>query len=249
MPDNMTEREESPFSSRRFIVAAVVVGFIALLGIGLAVSNLVAPSRSTERAAEPTSSSAGEPSSATSSRAAEASICGLSAEAETGTIERAPEAEWTLVGTVAAPESAQLGPGVREESGYRHCFARTPEGAAFAAANFVAMGSAPSLALDVARGSVMPGAGRDALLGRGRPTDSGGGTRIQIAGVRVLSYSARKAQIDVAVRTSNGALGAQVFDLVWDGGDWKMEVTANGELLTQAAQIRDLGGYVLWSGA
>lgn len=249
MADDKTQNETTrdrgnPWTSWPFITGAVVVAVIALMGAGLAISSLL------ERPSPPVAGppAASPPPPTVTSSGAEASICGLTAHEASGTITRAPEAEWSLVGTTAAPRNETSGPGLVEESGYRHCYARTAEGAVFAAANFAAMGSDPGLMTDVARGSVVEGAGRDVLMKQPVAT-SGGGVRVQIVGVRVLAYNDKKAQVDIAVRTSNGSLGGQVFDLLWDGGDWKMEVTSNGDLLTRATQLRDLSSYVMWGGA
>ncbi len=242
-----SDRNASPWTSRRFVIAAAVVAAIVLMGLVVLISNLWGGDPAQESAPGPSQTPAG--TAEASSGPAGASMCGLSATADAGTVTRPPAAQWTLVGTTAAPQSPTFGPGMVEPTGYRHCYARTPEGAVFAAANFVAMGSQPSLMPDIARGSVVPGSGRDVLLAQSPRARASGGVRVQIAGVRVLEYLGNRATVDVALRTSSGALGGQVFDLLWDGGDWKMEVTSTGDLLTRASQTKDLAGYIPWAGA
>lgn len=238
-----------PLRRPGFVASAAVVGIIALLGMGLAISNLWA-ARETAPASSPPTVVAASPSmaatTAPSSTTPQASLCGLRGYASVGTVSKAPVATWTLVGTTAAPKS-DAGPGLVESDGYRHCFAHTPEGALLAGANFLAMSSKPDLAQRVAKGSVAPGPGRDRALET--PTSSGGGTRFQTMGFRVLSYNGDRASIDIAFRTSNGAYAAIVWELVWTGGDWKFRLTDSGELVTQPVQLRDLSGYVPWSGA
>ncbi len=238
--------ETSPLRRPGFIAAAVVVGIIILLGVGLAVSNLWA-GRVEPPATPSTPTVVASPSAPATTAAPMASICGLAGYEPTGTLSKAPSATWTLVGTTAAPKTEASGPGLIEQDGYRHCYAHTPEGALLAGANFLAMSSKPDLAKRVADGSVAPGPGRDRALAA--PSSSGGGTRIQTMGFRVLSYTGDKASIDLAFRTSNGAYAAIVWELVWSGGDWKFRLTDSGELVNQPVQLRDLGGYLPWSGA
>ena len=45
------------------------------------------------------------------------------------------------------------------------------------------------------------------------------------------------------------ALGSFVVDLLWQGGDWKVRLTDIGTLPTPPAQIPNLVGYTVWSGA
>ena len=242
-----TNESPSPFRTRGFVASAVVVGLLAVLGGGVAVSNVLGrPNPTTPPATVAVSTPPGATTATTA--APEPSICGLTAYAATGTLTKAPQATWTLVGTTAAPKNA-AGPGLIEDDGYRHCYAHTPEGAVLASANFVAMGSVRTIQQKVAQSSIVPGPGRDKLLAEPIPSTSGGGVRIQVTGFRVLNYTGTTATVDVAMRTSNGALAGQVFDLQWDGGDWKVRLTANGDMLSQLVQLRDLGGYIPWAGA
>lgn len=237
--------ETSPLRRPGFIASAVVVGIIILLGVGLAVSNLW--SGRVEPPAPTTPPVVASPRATATTAAPLASICGLPGYEPTGTLTKAPTATWTLVGTTAAPKTDAAGPGQVDQDGYRNCYAHTPEGALLAGANFLAMSSKPDLAKRVAEGSVAPGPGRDRALAA--PSNSGGGTRIQTMGFRVLSYTGDKASIDIAFRTSNGAYAAIVWELVWSDGDWKFRLTDSGELVNQPVQLKDLGGYVPWSGA
>lgn len=240
-----TNNETSPLRRPGFVVSAVVVGIIVLLGVGLAVSNLWT-ARPPQATAAPTPVVAPTSGRATTEGPAP-SVCGLPGYETSGTLAKAPQATWTLVGTTAAPRNATAGPGRTDDQGYRSCYAHTVEGAVFAGANFLAMSSKPDLAKKVAEGSVVPGPGRDRALAA--PTNSGGGTRIQTMGFRVLSYTGERASVDIAFRTSNGAYAGIVWELVWSEGDWKFRLTDSGELVSQPVQLRDLGGYVPWSGA
>jgi len=248
-PTNISGKQ-GIWSSRRFVIAAVVVALVVAMGVGVIISNFAGRSDAADPVQPPPATQVPSHSAATPTASAtdSASFCGLAEVKLVGTVSNPPEAEWSLVGTTAAPLSKTVGPKILEPDGYRRCFAHSPEGSVIATANFFAMGSKRTLYSKVAEHSVAAGAGRDVLLGA-QPTSSGGGVRVQIAGFRILDYGATAATIDLAFRTSKGATGSQVFDLVWEAGDWKFQVAANGDLLNQPVQLPDLAGYLPWSGA
>lgn len=241
--------EERTGASKRIIASAVVVAAIAALGIVLSVTNLLGGKTETPApATAPSPSITASGSATTSSAASEPSVCGLTGVKMSGTVAAAPDATWTLVGTTAAPAVAGEGPGVSQPDGARYCFAHTPTGAVVAAANFVALGATQAIFEKVVDHSVAQGLGREALKAQGPAGD--GGVRVQVTGFRLLTYdSGKSATVDIAIRTSRGALAGQVYDLLWENGDWKMRVNSQGALLTQLVQLPDLSGYVLWSGA
>ncbi len=123
-----------------------------------------------------------------------------------------------------------------------------PEGALFAAANIVALGSDPELGPRITEELTLDGPGRDAAL-QEPPAAGGSEVRIQIEGFRLLDYSGDTADVDLAMRTSRGAYVAQVFPLAWDDGDWKVRLAPSGELPTGLVQLPDLAGYTPWAGA
>ena len=167
----------------------------------------------------------------------------------TGTVATAPAATWALVGTTAAPSIKGQGPGKVEEDGYRSCYARTPTGALLAAANYTALGSYGPLRKKFYEEATVPGPGRDALLRKPITGAGGGGARIQIAGFRVLRYDGKQADVDIAFRTSSGAVGGMVLNVAWSGGDWKIRVADDGSELSPVVQLPNLTGYVPWAGA
>ena len=248
-PTNVSAEPGGIWSSRRFVIASVVVALVIAMGLGVVISNLVGRDAADPVQPPPVTQAPPDPAVTPTATAADpASFCGLAEVKLSGTVTTPPEAEWSLVGTTAAPLSKIVGPKVLEPDGYRRCFAHSPEGAVIAAANFFAMGSKRTLYSKVAENSIAVGPGRDVLMGA-QPTSSGGGVRVQIAGFRVLDYGTTAATVDLAFRTSKGATGSQVFDLVWEAGDWKFQVAGNGDLLNQPVQLPDLAGYIPWSGA
>jgi len=233
---------QSPFRSRGFIVAAVVVGAIVLAAIVVLVTSLLSGGDdNAEPLPSPTKSTTADPNSA------DPSVCGLEGFEETSSLSAAPDNEWELVGTMAAPVDDQIGPGDVDSAGFRSCFAHTAEGALFAAVNFVATGTDATIGPRLVE-LVAPGPGRDALEAQA-PGGSTSNLRAQIAGYQIAAYSADTATIDLALNYSGGELVSVPLKLVWAEGDWKVEMTDAGELPLAPAEIQNLGGYTPWSGA
>lgn len=237
------EADEDGGRSKTFMAAVGIVGAIVALGVALSIANLVDDDPVAPQASSSPSSSTPPETASTES----ASMCGLTDVQETGTVNLAPAAEWALVGTTAAPAIKGQGPGKVETDGFRSCYARTPTGALLAASNLTAMGSTPDLGKRATKDLTVPGPGRDVALAAPSGSSSSS-VRIQIAAFRLLRYDGKTADVDMALRTSTGAIGAQVFNLRWHDGDWKVVLADSGDLKTPLAQIPSLSGYVLWSG-
>lgn len=233
----------SPFRSRGFILAAIVVGAIALAAIVVLVTSLLGGGNDN---ADPTPAPTTSPTADAGD--SDPSVCGLEGFEETSSLTAAPDNDWELVGTMAAPtDPTGAGPGEVDSAGFRSCFAHTAEGALYAAVNFVATGTDATIGPRLIE-LVAPGPGRDAL--EGQPSGgSASNLRAQIAGYKVSAYSTETATIDLALNYSSGELVSVPLKLVWAEGDWKVEMTATGELPLAPAQLQNLGGYTPWSGA
>lgn len=250
--------QQNPWTRPGFIAAALVVAIVVVLGIFLA-------TRGSGNESTPPSPTTGGPTASTSpepepepepTEPAEAegdpSVCGLDDVELEGTVTTAPDAEWTLLGTTAAPAAADVGPAASDEDGARYCYARTPAGAVMAAANIFAMSSTPELLHPLMDTLAVPGAGRDAALEltEGAASGSAPGVRVQIAGFNLLEYDGgQTATVDVAFTASNGTQGAIPYQLQWAQGDWKFELRDDGSMPFTPTQLPDLAGYVPWAGA
>jgi len=238
----MTNTEtRNPFRGRGFIAAAIVVGVIVLAAIVVLVASL---NRGSD---EPVTPPTGRTSSTPTAAASDESVCGLDGFEKTNTLTQAPENDWELVGTVAAPTEPEGAGPAEIVDGLRTCYAHTAEGALFLAVNFSAMGTDASLR-DRLPQLVAPGPGRDALIAAGSES-SGSALRAQVAGYKIGSYSAEEATVDLAVNYSSGELVSLPLKLVWAEGDWKIQMTDAGKLPLSPAPITSLGGYTPWSGA
>jgi hypothetical protein len=96
---------------------------------------------------------------------------------------------------------------------------------------------------------VEPGPGRDAALRDIRTPSGAGSSSIQLRGFVIKTYSSSAANVDLAFQTPDGGLGHGVLPLRWTEGDWKVEISDSGVLINDIAQVRDLSGFISWSGA
>lgn len=238
--------EPSPWTRPGFVAAAVLVAVIAVVGIVLAITS--GGDDPTPPAAAPVQTT---PATATTAPSGDGddtdSVCGLKGTKTSGRLPKAPDAEWDYQGTTAYPVSKEHGPGRTDPSGYRYCFQHTPEGALFMAANAVAQGSDPSVASQWAEYVVGQGEYREEHMADATGSSSDDGTRLQIMGYRVLTYDGRGAKVDVAYRVMTGSdigLISGVYELVWQGGDWKISSAVSEPL--NVVRIPDLAGYVSW---
>lgn len=239
----MSTPETSPFRKKSFVAAAIAVAVIALAAVIVLVTSIFGGA-----SPEPLPSAAPTTSEPSPSADAEEdpSVCGLEGSEDENTLSNAPDVDWELVGTVAAPTSAVAGPGT-DEQGFRSCYARTAEGALLMVANFIAMGTDSTLQPRLVE-LVAPGPGRDALETEVGSSNSSSSSRAQVAGYRIGSYTADAATIDVVMNYSDGSFVSIPLKVVWAEGDWKAEVTANGDFPLSPAQVPNLGGYTPWSG-
>jgi hypothetical protein len=235
------EHSGSPWSQRGFVLAAAFVGGLMLIGLVL----LVKPGGDGD------SNGGGAKQNATAPtpvrKDPNASVCGLPAGSQQVPAV-APETQWELVGTIAAPtEPKSIGPGIKEGK-RRLCFAHSPAGALFAAVNFIAVAGRSPNDTALMRELTAEGAARDELLRQGsEPSDPS--FRIQVAGFRMDAYAATETTVDLAFRTSErGALIHMTLPLRWQAGDWKaVIVTAETPFVVE--RLQNLSGYVPWSGA
>jgi hypothetical protein len=240
--------ERSPFTKPGFIISAALV--VALLAAVIVIF-ILPKGDSTAQQAPASSSAGGSSAPAKSADAAGKSICGLPSNAETA-LGAAPKAKWELVGRVAAPADPKtFGPGVTDGDGFRSCFANSPTGALYAAANMVALGglSDEGIQKKLIEKLVEPGPGRDAALKDIKTPSGTASSSIQIRGFVIKTYSPSAAHVDLAFQTPTGELGHGVLPLRWSEGDWKVEISDSGELINDVAQVRDLSGFIPWSGA
>jgi hypothetical protein len=239
--------ESNPFTKPGFIIAAALV--VALIAATIVIFLL--PKGQGNAQPAPSETSGPVTVSPSALVGADKSVCGLPASSEVA-LGSAPNSKWELVGRTAAPTNPDtIGPGITGENGFRSCFAQSPTGALYAAANMVALGglSDEGIQKELIEKLVVPGPGRDAALRDIRTPPSADSSSIQIRGFVIKAYSTTAAHVDLAFSTPTGEYGHGVLPLKWIDGDWKVEISDAGELLNDVAQVSDLGQFIPWSGA
>ena len=238
-----TGNERSPWTQPGFIASAVVVALLVVLGIVLSVTS---GSSGNARPAAPAGETA-PPGSAASPTPAGRSRCDLPADDIVP--ESAPDSKWELVGTMAAPTApAQAGPAKRVR-GFRRCFAHSPTGALYAAANFWAALSDHPSAETYRRLAARSRAQRAAIEAAAGQDSERLRTGLQVAGYAFNSYNASRATITLAFRLDDGRFFAVDTTMLWDAerDDWFYEVPLD-QARGSITPIADLGSVVAWSG-
>ena len=257
--------EQKPKSFKRplIIVAAVLVGVFAVLGIissiraltgggeqQTAASNAAETSEGKSDAGETSAESTTE-TSKTDSDADSGSVCGLRPVKLAGTLDRSPKIKWEYAGTTAFPVSEEFGPAAVNEDGIKHCFARTPEGASLAAAVGLGYTNNQETAAAWVEQGLLPGPVKDELLANDiQLSNSNGSSRVRISAFRLLSYDGNTAKVDITSTVSQNGREAHVsfvFPLVWSDGDWKADFPVSFLEGQGVAVINNLDGYVQWS--
>lgn len=171
---------------------------------------------------------------------------GLDAE-EQALPQAPPVAEWRPVGRVDAPFAVEHGP-VFNDAGVFRCFARTPTGALFAAANFLAAVTDAGRLERAVTDLTAPGPGQDRLaeLAATDPVAiTGSGSPYEVAGFTFLSATLETVAVSVVVRVEGGGMAAVPVTLVWDD-DWRIQLPDDGDLTRLASPVQTLTGFVPW---
>ncbi|MET3937139.1 hypothetical protein [Arthrobacter sp. OAP107] len=240
-PESSTD--SNPFTKPGFIIAAALV--VALIAAAAVIFLLPKGQGNAQPAPTQASSAPAGPSKPTASNE---SACGLPASKDTA-LGTAPRSKWELVGTMAVPtDPSTAGPGKVGKDGLRSCFAQSPTGALYATANIWAAsfnGYAEQVYLELSADSPT----RDKAVQAIREgKDVGGGTspNVQIAGFIIHSYTPEAAVVELAIKSSDGGYGAFSTSLLWENGDWKMDIPAAGG--NGVRQISDLSSFIPWAG-
>ncbi|RFA06762.1 hypothetical protein B7R21_18480 [Subtercola boreus] len=233
----------NPFTRRSFVLGGVLIAGLTAAAIALAFTSV---NRDPTAAVAASTST---PAITTTADPAAASVCGLPGYDKTNNLTAAPEAKWDIVGTMAAPGSKKVGPGVTGADGFRSCYSHTPAGALFSVVNFTAMSSDNRLAPHLPD-LLIPGPGRDAAVTAGSGSIGQSSVRVQVAGYIITAYTGDTATVDlaVAVTSSGGQLVSLPLPVQWVDGDWKIVLADNGQPVFAASPLQSLGGYTPWSG-
>jgi hypothetical protein len=248
----MAETEETEnlwWAAPRFLMSAVAVLLLIIVGIILFIWS---GNDDESEAAPPAQTQSTSPTPSASAVASDESVCGLDATGGT-TLTAAPDdVEWEFIGGIAAPRSAEHGPGViDEQTGVRSCYSHTPEGALLAAAGQAASSGDPDLYLETVRELSVDGPGKELTIERAqRSIDENGVTPpIKIAGFRLLSYKDDEATVEIVASVDSGSELVYFTSSVvmqWTNGDWYTKYKDDGSSGPVDGEVSDLSGYVPW---
>lgn len=252
---NDDTQRPTPWTRPGFIISAVVIAFIVIAGVVIAIAThhntnpnpgTTGPTATTPATTTPATTTAGSDS-----------VCGLAA-GTASILTTAPNGtEWKLVGSMAAPFEAAVGPGA-VSAGIHTCFAHSSTGALYAAVNLIADLSAPDAhTLAIVKARTAKGTGYDAAVALTQGTDpmpggTGGSPIYQVAGFRYLDYADGRATLEVIVRLTTGSAAGSVasvpITMAWQDGDWKRVVQPDGTI-PEGSNLDSSASYVHWSGA
>lgn len=174
----------------------------------------------------------------------------------------APDAEWRTKGPITYPVSVGTtngssvnGPARIRFPGTDTCYARTPIGAAFAAASASAEILVSGSAVDYLRTRVI-GEGRDELIAdisQLAPDDfSFGDINFRIIAFKIVDFTPERALVEVVTqgRNSTGVTStkAGLRELVWVANDWKVVLDSEAAASTGSREVADPEdeGFVVW---
>lgn len=251
---NGTTQDEatSPARRRGFALAAAFI--TALLVAAAAVLFLPAGDGGARPETDDNTPVAAQPSdTSTSVDAGDDTGCDLPTSDQTVPRTTPTDTTWELVGRVVAPTSPErYGPGRTEP--VRSCFARTPTGALYAAANVLASTTLPDAGRVLAEDLGAEGTGRDVAVDNLPPspsTPATGGAPFQLAGFSFLSWTEDETVIDLAVlgvAEQQGVYAHTPMTLRWEQGDWRLVYSPEGAPFPRVQALPGLAGYVPWSG-
>lgn len=249
---------KSRFRHPAVIAVAVALGVFAGAGTVIAINSLsnnakVTAGTSSDGSADNSAGKTETDGANTGEGEAESagSVCGLRPVKLEGKLDRSPKIEWEYAGTTAFPVSKEFGPAAVNEDGIKYCFARTPEGAALAAAVGAGYaGNQDTVAAWFEHGLV-DGSLKDELLANHTQLSKNSGSgRATISAFRLLSYDGNTAKVDVATTVSiygRNTYISYVYPLVWVDGDWKVDFPDSFIEGEGVAILQELSGYVPWS--
>lgn len=238
--------ESNPFTKPGFIIAAALV--LALIAATVVIFLLPKGQDNAQPAPSPAESGNSAASSPSALAGSAKSVCGLPASMETA-LGTAPKSKWELLGSMAVPtDPATVGPGKVGKDGLRSCFAQSPTGALCSTANIWASsfnGFAKQVYLELAADSPSRDKAVQAIE-TGQNVGGGTSPKVQIAGFIIHSYTPEAAVVELAIKSADGGYGALSTSLLWEDGDWKLDIPPAGGGAVR--QLSDLSSFVPWAG-
>jgi hypothetical protein len=162
-----------------------------------------------------------------------------------------PATRWVRLGVMDEPSAPRsVGP-ERVSDGMGHCFAHTPMGALYAAANVLAAFTAAPEARVISSLAAATASKASALaaarVGYNPTLQAQVRANPAISAFSFQSYSPAESDVNIVLSVPSGAQAVVDLSMVWQDGDWRFVVPPGGQL--QGAAVTSLDGYVVWGQA
>jgi hypothetical protein len=239
--DNNT-RTDSPFN-----IWWVVSGIgIVLVVVALILVLIFGRGGASDDDAAPVDTTTSEPVSTETADATATTSCDLD-DGNQDIPVTAPEATWTTVDYLLVPSSNEFGPAPLEGSEWA-CFAHSPTGALFAAAQVMAGASGPDYESFMNDAGVDNAALQAWIAGENPETHTQSpGNVAQFAGFQMASVAPDRVTVKLAIAQS-GISGSYTADMVWDDvdGTWKVDMSAS-TFFDNVATLENLNAFTPWA--
>lgn len=245
--------EEHTKLNKTFIISLVFIALVVVAGAAILLRPGASDPAPTSPGNTPSETATGQ--DAEEVAGIESSVCGLAPDPDM-TMDTPPEqVEAVTVGLVKVPGSDTFGP-AEQNNDVPTCWQYSEAGAVAAAYTFAAT------ATDTARLTeghlkehLADGPGRDKMLKtlqnaqENEPEKLGTTSApIEPVGYRVLEFDDEKARVDVLMEhmETPGNYAAMAYQLVWQDGDWKLDVAETGENYSDMRRVPDPAGFTMW---
>jgi hypothetical protein len=166
-----------------------------------------------------------------------------------------PDVSWALAGSMASPSSVLAGPA--KPGLIPGCYARSPQGALMAAANWITTMQNPKVdKVEAVKALVAHTGGYEQFLANfeGAGTAAGDDPSVQqIAAFRMIFFDQSHAEMEIVNRATSGNspgfMASVVYVLVWENDDWKIAPVLDGNVpITQVVDAIK-PPYIAFNGA
>lgn len=232
--------------------AAVVIGIVLVLTLALIVWNAVDTSKPKNNAPGPVAVATQTTVPSGISASPQPKGCQVPVGDKSLRPALPKDLRWEAANGGTWPVSDTYGP-TNQEKGFGVCFARSPLGAALAAASFWSAQYTGHTGKDAIREYAMDSAGKTTLLDKPGEGDSATipAAPYPLIGFTVDAFAPDEAIITTVFSTSNsqtGFVGVPVT-LNWVNGDWKLRVSADGTYTVAKSATTPVDGqFVAWRG-
>lgn len=244
MATESTDEERSPFTTPRFIASAALIALLVVALVFLFVTR-DSGDKNTDASSAPTAEVT--VTQAASATPTSDSVCGMAAGSQEVPTAPLGTNSLTVATNLTVPDIEGAGPGITK--GITRCFAHSPKGAVVAAANFMRWFSSKQQLDEVAETLLASGSDRDRMVVNIKAEwDGSTNSPFSIEGYKVAVRSKNEVLVTLAVAptTDLTRMSSWPLVMVWEDGDWKVQVPSNDDWGETAISNMSAEGFVPW---